>query len=199
MAMPAVELRAPPTWLSRLRALVVHDAIDHNPSLMPDRPLNVLVLCTGNSARSILGEALLNHLGHGKVRGFSAGSQPAGRVNPLALRVLAENGIPTRTFYSKSWDEFARPEAGAMDIVITVCDAAAEETCPWWPGAPMRAHWGLPDPAAVQGTEDERLQSFRETYAKMRTRIERLIALVERRPDRAAFEAELQRIPATDA
>ena len=161
---------------------------------MPRRPLNVLVLCTGNSARSILGEALVSHLGTGRLRGHSAGSHPTGRVNPLALRVLSEHGIATGAFRSKSWDEFAGPKASAMDLVITVCDAAAGETCPLWPGAPLRAHWGRPDPAAVQGTDDQRLRAFRATFDELKTRIERLVDLVDRKLDRDRFEAELRRI-----
>lgn len=187
-------LRPGAAWVARLRALAGLPAANENKIPMPDRPLNVLVLCTGNSARSILGEALLSHLGRGRIRGFSAGSQPAGRVHPLALRVLAENGIATPKFYSKSWNEFGRADSPAMDIVITVCDSAAEETCPWWPGAPMRAHWGLPDPSNATGTEEERLQAFRRTFAALKARIEQLAALVERRPDRETFEAELARI-----
>ena len=180
--------------VARLRALAGLRRVVENENPMPSRPLNVLVLCTGNSARSILGEALVSHLGRGRLRGYSAGSHPTGRVNPLALRVLAEHGIPTRTFYSKSWDEFSKPKAAKMDLVITVCDAAAEETCPWWPGAPLRVHWGLPDPAAAQGTEAQRLQAFRAVFDALKTRIERLVELVDRKLDRDTFEVELQRI-----
>lgn len=180
--------------VARLRALAGLRRVVENENPMPSRPLNVLVLCTGNSARSILGEALVSHLGRGRLRGYSAGSHPTGRVNPLALRVLAEHGIPTRTFYSKSWDEFSRPKAAQMDLVITVCDAAAEETCPWWPGAPLRVHWGLPDPAAAPGTEAQRLQAFRAVFDTLKARIERLVELVDRKLDRDTFEVELQRI-----
>jgi arsenate reductase (thioredoxin) len=160
------------------------------------RPLQVLVLCTGNSARSILGEALLNHLGRGAVRGFSAGSRPVGRVNPLALRVLAENGIATDALRSKSWDEFGRADSPAMDLVVTVCDSAAGESCPWMPGAPLRAHWGLPDPAAVQGSEERRLKAFRDTYAELNGRIARLVDGLGRQPAREQLAAALERIAA---
>lgn len=189
----------PATLVARLLALAGVRRIPENRDAMPRRPLNVLVLCTGNSARSILGEALVNHFGKGRLRGHSAGSHPTGRVNPLALRVLAEAGIPTRTFYSKSWDGFARPDAPAMDLVVTVCDAAADETCPWWPGAPLRVHWGMPDPAAVEGTEAQRLAAFRAVFQTLRARIERLAALVERDLSRQEFEAELHRIAPVSA
>jgi arsenate reductase (thioredoxin) len=183
--------------VARLRALAGLSPPPAAPVAMPRRPLNVLVLCTGNSARSILGEALLTHLGRGRLKGFSAGTRPAGRVHPLALRVLAENGIPTRTFYSKGWDEFGGPGGRAMDIVITVCDAAAEETCPWWRGTPLRAHWGIPDPAAAQGTEAERLRAFREVFATLKARTEHLVELAGRQLDRRSFESELHQIAAS--
>lgn len=193
-----VTAAATPTLGARLRALAGLQARVLRPEPMPSRSLDVLVLCTGNSARSILGEALVSHLGKGRLRGHSVGSHPSGRVDPLALRVLAEAGIPTRTSYSKSWSEFARPSAPKMDLVITVCDAAAEETCPWWPGAPMRVHWGLPDPAATAGTEAQRLAAFRGVFALLRARIEALVGLVDRRLDRAAFARELYAIAADD-
>ena len=113
-------------------------------------PLNILVLCTGNSARSILGEALATELSGGRARGFSAGSRPAGQVNPVALETLARHGVPIADPRSKRWDEFAAPGAPAIDIVLTVCDSAANETCPVWPGAPVQVHWGIPDPAHVE-------------------------------------------------
>jgi len=141
------------------------------------RTMNVLVLCTGNSARSILAEALFNHHGQGRVQGFSAGSRPTGRVNPMALRVLQEAGMSEFEPRSKSWDEFARHGAPTMDLVITVCASAAGESCPVWPGAPLRAHWGLPDPAAVEGTEDIRLGAFREAFGVLQYRVRQCLAL----------------------
>ncbi len=159
-----------------------------------ERPLHVLVLCTGNSARSILSEALINHLGQGRLRAYSAGSKPAGRVNPLALRVLAERGIAVAGLRSKSWDEFSAPGAPVMDMVITVCDNAAGETCPLWPGSPARAHWGLADPAAATGSEDERLRAFRDTLRHVEARAERLVAMKDPLHENRQLEAELRRI-----
>ena len=135
---------------------------------------NVLVLCTGNSARSILGEALLNRLGEGRVRAFSAGSQPKGAVHPQALELLRERGFDTSWARSKSWDEFACADAPAMDMVITVCGSAAAESCPVWPGAPVRAHWGVADPAAVEGREQR--QAFEITFARLEARVNALMA-----------------------
>ena len=142
-------------------------------------PLNVLFLCTGNSARSILAEALINHLttGGGKFRGYSAGSQPRGSIHPLALETLKQHHLPADGFRSKSWEEFARPDAPRMDFVFTVCDQAAAEACPAWPGQPMTAHWGIPDPAAVQGSEDDRRRAFRDALVQLRRRIELFAAL----------------------
>lgn len=145
------------------------------------RPLKVLVLCTGNSARSILGEALFNHLGNreipGRLRAFSAGSQPSGKVNPVALETLAKHGIPLPAdVRSKSWDEFAVPGAPQIDFVFTVCASAASETCPVWPGHPATAHWGIPDPAHVEPM-DARREAFELAYRQLRARIEALLAL----------------------
>lgn len=144
---------------------------------MADRPLNILFLCTGNSARSVLGEALVNHIGQsrgGLVRGFSAGSTPAGRVNPVALEVLEARGLETADLRSKSWDEFAGPEAPRMDVIITVCDNAAGGSCPIWPGHPATAHWGLPDPAAVAGDHGDRLAAFEAIFHILKDRLEKL-------------------------
>jgi protein-tyrosine-phosphatase len=138
---------------------------------------NVLFLCTGNSARSILAEAILNALGHGTFHAYSAGSQPKGEVHPLALDQLRKAHLPTEGFRSKSWSEFAVPGAPAMDFVFTVCDNAANEVCPVWPGHPMTAHWGVPDPAAVQGTEDEKQKAFLTAYLQLQRRIELFLAL----------------------
>jgi arsenate reductase (thioredoxin) len=136
-----------------------------------ERVRNALFLCTGNSARSILAECILNRLGGGRFRAFSAGSQPKGAVHPLALDLLSQLGHPTAALRSKSWDEFARPGAPPMDFLFTVCDSAANEACPVWPGHPVTAHWGMPDPAAAAGTETERRQAFAETYRILEDRI----------------------------
>ena len=131
---------------------------------MTARPRNVLFVCTGNSARSILAEALLNHHGHGHFQAFSAGSQPKGQVHPLALDTLARHHVPFGEARSKSWHEFAAPDAPVMDFVITVCDNAAGEVCPIWPGHPATAHWSIPDPAAVSGSDEERRQAFATAF-----------------------------------
>lgn len=144
---------------------------------MTDKITNVLVLCTGNSARSVLAEVLINALGEGRWRAFSAGSHPAGAVNPLTLAVLAEHGHAVEGLRSKSWDEFAMPDAPKMDLVVTVCDNAAGEMCPIWPGHPSKVHVGFPDPAAATGSEAERLAVFREVYGQIEAKIRRLIAL----------------------
>ena len=138
---------------------------------MVDRTFNVLFLCTGNSARSILAEAILNHRGAGRFRAFSAGSHPAGRVNPNALELLERMGISTAGLRSKSWDEFAAPGSPQLDFVFTVCDNAAGEVCPYWPGQPMTAHWGQPDPAAVEGAALDRTNAFREAFRMLERRI----------------------------
>jgi len=140
-------------------------------------PLNVLFLCTHNSARSVLAECLLNHLGQGRFRAFSAGSQPGGRVNPFALQALAEQGMDNTGVRSKSWDEFAAPGAPKMDLIITVCDSAASEVCPVWPGHPATAHWGYADPSLTTGSDAAKLVAFRDTLALMRRRLEILVAL----------------------
>lgn len=145
------------------------------------RPLNVLFLCTHNSARSVLAECLLNHLGGTRFRAFSAGSQPSGRVNPFALQALAEQGIDTTGVRSKSWDEFAVPGAPTMDLIITVCDSAAGETCPVWPGHPATAHWGYADPSATSGSDAAKLTAFRDTLALIRRRLEILVAMPDER------------------
>jgi arsenate reductase len=142
---------------------------------MDARPYHVLFLCTGNSARSILAESLLNHLGQGRFRAFSAGSHPKGTVHPLALELLSQEGLPVTNLCSKSWDEYAAPGAPPIDFIFTVCDNAAGEACPVWPGKPTSAHWGIPDPAAVEGSESERRQAFRGAFDLLRTRIRRFI------------------------
>ncbi len=138
---------------------------------------NVLFVCTGNSARSILAEGLMNHMGQGKFKAFSAGSHPVGAVNPLSLKTLSWLQLPTEGYRSKNWDEFARPDAPQLDFVFTVCDKAAGEVCPVWPGQPLTAHWGLPDPAAVEGDEAQQLQAFQDTALALKRRIELMLAL----------------------
>lgn len=138
---------------------------------MTEPVYNVLFLCTGNSARSILAEGLLTNLGKGRFRAFSAGSHPAGQVNPFALELLEKNHFDTSAMRSKSWDEFARPDAPHLDFVITVCDNAAGEVCPVWPGQPMTAHWGIPDPAAVAGTDEEKRRAFVDAMNQLQRRI----------------------------
>jgi len=134
---------------------------------MAEPVFNVLFLCTGNSARSILAESLLNQLGKGRFRAFSAGSRPVGRVNPFALELLEKNHFPTGELRSKSWDEFAQPDAPPLDFVVTVCDNAAGEVCPVWPAQPMTAHWGIPDPTAVEGNDDVKRHAFVETMSQL--------------------------------
>lgn len=140
-------------------------------------PYHILVLCTGNSARSVIAEALLNVLGAGRFRAWSAGSRPSGKVQPMAAELAAELGYDTSALRSKSWDEFSAPDAPTMDLVITVCDNAAGEACPVWLGAPITAHWGVDDPAAVEGDEDTRRNAYRKALAELRRRVEALVAL----------------------
>ena len=158
------------------------------------QPLNILVLCTGNSARSIMGEALFNVLGAGRFRAYSAGSHPTGRVNPFAVEQVRAIGYPMEQLRSKSWDEFARPGAPVMEFVITVCDSAAGEVCPVWPGHPITAHWGFPDPAAVQGSDDEKRAAFARTFHQIRTRVQLLLALPIDSLERMALESSVRAI-----
>src|SRR5580700_1413427 len=155
---------------------------------MPAKAYNVLFLCTGNSARSILAEAIIDRWGGGQFKGHSAGSFPKGEVNRLSLKLLDQLGMPTAHLRSKSWDEFAAPGAPVMDFVFTVCDQAAGEVCPVWPGQPVTAHWGIPDPAAVDGTEDQRRQAFRDAYRQLEARIKLFIALPIEKLDRMALK-----------
>ena len=138
---------------------------------MKDKPFNVLFLCTGNSARSIFAEVLINHWGQGKFNGYSAGSHPKGKVHPMALQLIRRLNFPTDGLRSKGWDEFARPDSPKMDFVFTVCDKAAAEQCPVWPGQPMTAHWGVPDPAEVNGDEREKMMAFRQAFRELENRI----------------------------
>lgn len=159
-----------------------------------DRPYNVLFLCTGNSARSIIAEALMNKLGAGRFRAYSAGSFPKGEVNPHAIPVVEGLGFQAAQFRSKSWDEFAAPESPPLDFVFTVCDNAAGEVCPIWPGQPVTAHWGVPDPAAVQGTPAEIAVAFGEATRQLRTRIELFLALPIASIDRMSLQEKLRAI-----
>jgi len=144
---------------------------------MSDKTYNVLFICTGNSARSIVAEGLMSSLGAGRFKAYSAGSHPTGVVNPLALKALGSLRIPMDGFRSKNWDEFAGPDAPVMDFVFTVCDKAAGEVCPVWPGQPMTAHWGVPDPAAVEGTDEQKLKAFSDVAITLKRRIELMLSL----------------------
>jgi protein-tyrosine-phosphatase len=161
---------------------------------MTEQTYKVLFLCTGNSARSILGEALLNSLGQGRFRAYSAGSHPGGRVNPFALELLAKNGLPTQELRSKSWDEFAAPGSPAFDFIFTVCDSAAAETCPVWPGHPMSAHWGIPDPAAVEGEDEVKRKAFRDAFVRLQRRISLLVNLPLHSLDKLSLQKRLSEI-----
>jgi len=158
------------------------------------RPMNVLFLCTGNSARSILAEALVNHWGRGKFRGFSAGSAPKGRVHPIALELLKHMKMSTEGMRSKSWDEFEKPGAPKLDFVFTVCDNAAAEACPVWPGQPMTAHWGVEDPAAVEGSETEQWLAFRKAFSELENRIRIFTSLPISTLDRVKLQQRLHDI-----
>jgi arsenate reductase len=157
---------------------------------------NVLFLCTGNSARSILAEALINdrRIGQGKFKGFSAGSHPKGEVHPLALETLRDSGFTAEGFRSKSWDEFAGSDAPPLDFVFTVCDQAAAEPCPTWPGQPMTAHWGIPDPAAADGSEADQRRAFRDAFLTLRRRIELFACLPFDKLDRLALQKKIRDI-----
>jgi arsenate reductase (thioredoxin) len=165
---------------------------------MAERIYNVLFLCTGNSARSILAESILNKMGKGQFRGFSAGSYPNGRVNPLALDLLKRMDFPTAGLRSKSWDEFAAPGAPHFDFVITVCDNAAGEACPVWPGVPITAHWGIPDPAAVVGTEVEKKFAFNQAFKAMDRRIKLFLSLPIASIDQLRIKERMDAIGQTD-
>jgi arsenate reductase len=160
------------------------------------RPYNILVLCTGNSARSIMGEALFNTLGAGRVHASSAGSHPTGRVNPYAIEQVRALGYPIERLRSKSWDEFARSDAPQMDFIVTVCDNAAGETCPLWPGHPVTAHWGFADPASVEGSDEQKRAAFAHTLGQIRRSVERLLSLPLESMDRPAIQTEMRRIGA---
>jgi arsenate reductase len=161
---------------------------------MTERPFNVLFLCTGNSARSILAEALVNHWGRGRFVGHSAGSAPKGKVHPIAIELLKHMKMPTTGMRSKSWDEFAAPGAPELDFVFTVCDNAAAEACPVWPGQPMTAHWGVADPAAVQGPEKEQWIAFRQAFRELESRIKIFTSLPIKSLDRIKLQERLREI-----
>jgi len=163
-----------------------------------DRKYNVLFLCTGNTARSIMAEGLLRGLGAGRFNSYSAGSHPKGSVNPLAISVLGAEGMPTDGYRSKSWDEFAAPGGPEFDFVFTVCDNAAGEACPVWPGHPMTAHWGVEDPAAVEGTEIERRRAFVTAFKYLRNRIATFVALPIASLDKLSLERRLKEIGALE-
>ncbi len=161
---------------------------------MADRVFNVLFLCTHNSARSIMAEALLNTIGRARFQAFSAGSAPSGRVNPFAIEIAKTLGYLTENIRSKSWDEFAKPGAPHMDIIITVCDNAAGEVCPFWPGHPATAHWGFPDPAGVEGSDDEKRRAFNQVFQTIRRRIDLLASLPLEKLEHLALADELKHI-----
>ena len=161
---------------------------------MPDRIFNALFICTGNSARSIMAEVILDQLGRGRFKAHSAGSHPRGEIHPLTLQVLTEQGHDVSRLRSKGWDEFAGPLAPKMDFVITVCDQAAGESCPAWPGQPVTAHWGFADPVAVEGTGEQRLRAFRNTQTEIIRRIRLLCSLPIDQLDRLSLQHELARL-----
>jgi arsenate reductase len=165
---------------------------------MDRKPYGVLFLCTGNSARSILAEVVLNYIGHGRFQAYSAGSHPKGTVNPFALELLEKNRLPTAGLRSKSWDEFAQPGAPALDFVFTVCDQAAREVCPVWPGQPMTAHWGIEDPAAVEGSEEQKRRALFKTYSQLQHRLSIFTSLPMDKLDRLTLQKRLDEIGKTN-
>jgi len=164
---------------------------------MTDRPHNVLFLCTGNSARSIMAEALMNQWGRGKFKGYSAGSHPRGELHPIAIELLKHMNLSTEGLRSKSWDEFAAPHGPPLDFVFTVCDNAAGEVCPYWPGQPMTAHWGMPDPAAVEGTDAKKWVAFRSVFSALDNRIKIFTSLPLASLDRIKLQERLDQIGRT--
>lgn len=165
---------------------------------MSTAPYNVLFLCTGNSARSVIGEVIVNNAGDPRFRAYSAGSRPTGRVNPYALDLIRNLGYEVRGLRSKSWDEFAAPDAPVMDFVFTVCDSAANESCPAWPGHPMTAHWGIPDPAAVEGNEAEKRLAFADAHRSLANRIHLFMTLPFASLDKASLRKRLVEIGASE-
>jgi protein-tyrosine-phosphatase len=167
---------------------------DNVTSVQPDRAFNVLFLCTGNSARSIMAEVLLNHMGEGRFRAFSAGSHPRGSVHPLALATLRRNHLPIEGLRSKNWDEFALPGAPQLDFVFTVCDRAAQEICPVWPGQPMTAHWGIEDPALAEGPEEQQQRAFNLAFRELDARLRLFTSLPIESLDALALQRQLDSI-----
>ena len=165
---------------------------------MTEKTYNVLMLCTGNSARSIMAEALINTMGQGRFRAYSAGSHPNGKVNPFAIEKVKSVNYPTESLRSKSWDEFAQADAPQMDFIITVCDNAAGEVCPVWPGQPVTAHWGFEDPAAVQGTDDQKRRAFDLTFRHIMNRVRLFVNLPLKMLDQTAIKRELVNIGKTE-
>ena len=159
---------------------------------MPERLFNALFICTGNSARSLMAEVILDEVGGGRFKAYSAGSHPRGEVHPMTLQVLSEQGYDVSPLRSKGWDEFAGPQAPRMDFVITVCDQAAGETCPAWPGQPVTAHWGFPDPAAVEGDDATKQHAFSQIAHQLRTRIQLLLSLPMDKLDRHALQERVR-------
>lgn len=164
---------------------------------MPDKVYNVLFLCTGNSARSIMAEALVTIMGKGRFRGFSAGSKPGGKVNPFAIEQVRKTGYPVDNLRSKSWNEFAAPGTPHMDFIITVCDNAASEVCPYWPGHPATAHWGFEDPAAVEDTDDEKRAAFEKIFKQIMVRMNTFVSLPLHMLDKHAIQQEIKKIGET--
>lgn len=161
---------------------------------MTDKTYNVLFLCTGNSARSIMAEALVTTMGQGRFKGFSAGSKPGGTVNPFAIEQVKKTGYPAAHLRSKSWDEFAASDAPHMDFIITVCDNAAGEVCPHWPGHPATAHWGFEDPAAIEGTDDEKRAAFNKIFKQIAARINTFVSLPLHMLEKNAIQHEIKKI-----
>jgi arsenate reductase len=162
--------------------------------IMTDKVYNVLFLCTGNSARSVMAEALVTTMGKGRFRGFSAGSKPTGKVNPFAIEQVAAAGYPVDQLRSKSWDEYGAPDAPQMDFIFTVCDNAAGEVCPYWPGHPMTAHWGFEDPAAVEGTDEEKRAAFHRIFRQIMTRMNTFVSLPLHVLEKSAIQQEIKAI-----
>lgn len=165
---------------------------------MNEKTFNLLFLCTGNSARSVMAEALMNVRSHGRIRAYSAGSFPTGKVNPFAIEMIAPLGYPTNELRSKSWDEFAHADAPQMDFIITVCDNAAGEVCPIWPGHPVTAHWGFSDPAAATGSDEQKRHAFRDIFQQINNRITLFLELPIERLDRMSLLREMKAIGERD-